>query len=158
YTGNDFPEYIPLSLGKIIMLPEDTVHYPLTGPTASAQWASNNPRGSAYVHFGENHRFFDVPMFHQLHCLRYIRMALETSQHPYATMSHAQHCLNYLRQAILCHPDLTIEDPLWKTRPAWVPGRRETARVCNDWEKVYEEVELNLQRWEEWKNMTHFKV
>ncbi|KAF8573443.1 hypothetical protein K439DRAFT_1375421 [Ramaria rubella] len=144
YLGDDYPRYYPMEpLNNVFLTPEDTLHYPLTGPTAAAQWASNNPPGGGYVRLGEPKRYLCVSMFHQLHCLRYLRQALVTADDPFATISHGQHCLNYLRQAILCQPDLTLEDPTWRDS-GWWPGKLGATHTCRDWGQVYEEMEKNF--------------
>lgn len=155
YTGNDFPDNFPLHspLPDVILLPEDTRHYPLYGPSAANEWASSNALGGAYVHLGPSNRFFSVSMLHQLHCLRYMRMALTTTEDPYATLAHVKHCLNYLRQAILCKPDLTLEDANWKKGGSY-SARKGMPRVCKDWGQVYKEADANFLKWEAWK-LTH---
>jgi len=42
-------------------------------------------------------------MFHQIHCLQMIRLALI-----HGPNDHSGHCLNFLRQAILCNSGITL--------------------------------------------------
>ncbi|KAG1798716.1 hypothetical protein EV424DRAFT_1332873, partial [Suillus variegatus] len=71
-------------------------------------------------------RLFGVSMFHQLHCLQMIRLALINGPN-----DHSGHCLNFLRQAILCNSDTTLDPRLGVTH------------ICRDWSQVYAYIEEN---------------
>lgn len=68
---------------------------------------------------------YDITVFHQLHCLRYIRTftysILDLAQkgvsnegeryfvdHP---DDHIFHCFDYIRQGLMCNADMTVESP-----------------------------------------------
>ncbi len=34
----------------------------------------------------------------------------------------------------------------------WKPGRIRGEKVCKDWGMLYDDLELNTQRWEEWQH------
>jgi len=78
-------------------------------------------------------------MFHQMHCLQRIRLALINGPN-----SHSGHCLNILRQAILCNADITLDpliyDPEGKIEA--IDGLGVT-HVCRDWTQVYAYIEEN---------------
>jgi len=54
-----------------------------------------------------------IGMFHQLHCLNYLRIQLDLrdgedpTEDEAARTKHKTHCLDYLRQVVMCHGDLT---------------------------------------------------
>ncbi|KAI0146668.1 hypothetical protein BJ166DRAFT_629195 [Pestalotiopsis sp. NC0098] len=54
-----------------------------------------------------------IGMFHQLHCLNYLRIQLDLKpgQDPTETeemrWKHKSHCIDYMRQVVQCHGDLT---------------------------------------------------
>lgn len=99
YIGDDFPEVYAMSSYRrqVAMVVEETRSYPISGPDASERWATNSPKGFGYVRLGPEHRAFAISVFHQLHCIRHLRLALDGNYDPY-TKGHAQHCLNYIRQ------------------------------------------------------------
>ncbi|KFY34750.1 hypothetical protein V494_06504 [Pseudogymnoascus sp. VKM F-4513 (FW-928)] len=75
-----------------------------TGSLPASLPAPNNP-GSAKV--------YGVSMFHQLHCLNFLRFAYYpegiTTMPPREIVLHRDHCLDYIRQAIMCTGDVTFE-------------------------------------------------
>ncbi|KAK7472493.1 hypothetical protein VKT23_000608 [Stygiomarasmius scandens] len=136
YIDDDWPELLPLDLPDVLMTMEESRHYSITGPDALEEWASTAARGFGYIQLGEHRRLFAVSMFHQFHCLRLMRYALE-GRHDEGSRGHMQHCLTYLRQMILCHPDLTLEpanilEDDWDYEVRRVYG----THVCKDWTKV----------------------
>ena len=155
--NDDFPEsyLMPAPLKPVLMTVEESVHYALDGIASVYDWASNSPPGVGYVRLGSNHRTFCVSMFHQLHCLRLLRVSLTDPSHPLSNMHHSQHCLNYIRQMVLCSPDLTLEpyDPLEKD---FDQDRVGVTHVCRDWSAVYAELTDNWNRWEQFQNSTAF--
>ncbi|KPI36084.1 uncharacterized protein AB675_1655 [Cyphellophora attinorum] len=58
-----------------------------------------------------------IAMFHQLHCLAWLRKSLQRAQDgedigtDLRDNSHWPHCLDYLRMTFLCQADFTIERP-----------------------------------------------
>jgi hypothetical protein len=86
-------------------------------------------------------------MFHQIHCLQMIRVALI-----HGPNEHSGHCLNFLRQAILCNSDITL-DPLLDDSDgamAATDGLGVT-HICRDWLQVYDYVAEN-QRGHMWED------
>lgn len=83
----------------IVEVPNEfTVHLPASLP------APNHPA---------THKVYGVSMFHQLHCLNFLRFAYypETVEDMLADeiVAHRDHCLDYIRQAIMCAGDSTFE-------------------------------------------------
>ncbi|KAK4209262.1 hypothetical protein QBC37DRAFT_294967 [Rhypophila decipiens] len=61
----------------------------------------------------EHAKVYGVSMFHQLHCLNFLRYAYypETVEDfpPDEVEFHRDHCLDYIRQGIMCAGDFTLE-------------------------------------------------
>ena len=151
YIGEDHPEYWDLPpVPPVALIMEDPVHYPILGPDAQQEWASNSPPGISFVRMGAEHRAFSVSMLHQLHCLRSLRAALAGDYRP-ATQGHFAHCLQYIRQMVLCEPNLTLE-PSNVLKRNYDEGVKEpgATHVCPDWTQVYDVMDEN---WKEWMNV-----
>jgi len=167
YEGDDYPnslESVMGELGKVALTLEDSFHYTPDGPHAEAEWWSIYPGSSqGFVYLGPQRRFFGVSVFHQIHCLDALRMALQGKAHSHRDSSsssspwlskrevdHSAHCLNYLRQAILCNADMTLE-------PESSPGSRDVGEglfathVCKDWSKLYQWMEENSEDEAAWR-------
>ncbi|KAK0209089.1 hypothetical protein DFS33DRAFT_1307583 [Desarmillaria ectypa] len=142
FIDNDFPELLPLDIPDVLLTMEESRHYGISGLDDREEWASSAAYGFGYLRLGEEKRRFALSMWHQLHCLRTIRLAME-GHHDAGMRGHMQHCLTYLRQMILCNPDLTLEPADMLTRNYEIK-RVGATHVCKDWSKVYEEMERNL--------------
>ncbi|KAF1736526.1 hypothetical protein CRV24_002132 [Beauveria bassiana] len=92
-------------------------------------------------------------MFHQLHCLQLMRMAIQTIAPPdeeAATImkprhdrdpskvpfGHLGHCLDYMRQTVLCYADGTLEPPEPSDHGLGIEGYNIT-RHCKSSDAVY---------------------
>ncbi|KAF8514426.1 hypothetical protein BU17DRAFT_68362 [Hysterangium stoloniferum] len=132
FKGEDYPTYYPIDLPPVSLTPENTIHYQIYSIDAASEWASIFPDGGGFVYLGPRKRPFGLALFHQMHCLSRIRLAMAERD----SSEHVHHCFNYLRQAILCDANPTIEPVV----P--ILGRRsvnaEVPRVCRDWTRVYE--------------------
>ncbi|KAG2038443.1 hypothetical protein BDR03DRAFT_862003, partial [Suillus americanus] len=108
YIGEDHPTELPLRLDTVALKFNNSEHYGTSDVTSWAEWKSLDhfPHGHGFVRLGPNGRLFGVSMFHQIHCLQMIRLALIDGPN-----GHSGHCINILRQAILCNSDITL-DPL----------------------------------------------
>ena len=96
--------------------------YPKSGEAADKDWKSLFPPGGGFLRpdLDPVGRLYGFSMFHQLHCLNSLRMALESSYGVGSENSHHMHddkdsfdhlfhCIGYLRQGILCSADGTME-------------------------------------------------
>ncbi|TDL20999.1 hypothetical protein BD410DRAFT_323948 [Rickenella mellea] len=152
YIDYDYPENYPMEeLKHVLLTVEESVHYPLEGSQALFEWASSAPSATGFVRLGPTHRTLCVSMFHQLHCLRYIRNGIVNPRDPSSSIYHSHHCLNYIRQSILCNPDLTLEpfDPLDRD---FSVDRVGATHVCRDWSAVYAEMSKNWEHWQSFWN------
>ncbi len=164
YEGPDFPPSLPLPLAThaVGLVAEESVHYALSAPEAHEEWIAYMPPGAGVVRLGprDMNRAFIVAMFHELHCLRYLRDAfsLATSGKEEPAWGHVQHCLNLLRRAALCGADTTLEradaeHDVFELLGGG--GRSEAGRVgayhvCRDWDAVYDEMTRSWIKWWEY--------
>jgi hypothetical protein len=122
---------------------DDTKHYPVSGPHASAQWRSllpsrghlmslPHPTSSSPPGNDEPHT---VAMFHQLECLDTIRQSFLSKNISTST----RRCFNYLHQAVLCHSDRRLESIRWIGKPHLISVAGYWQ--CRDWEAVYRAAE-----------------
>ena len=142
WIGDDYPAYYPMEVRDAIMFPEDTVHYPINGDDALEQWKTQFPTlGEGWVCLGPQRRPFALTMYHELHCLGRLRLALEDSANRTyeAQAEHVQHCLNYLRMMTLCRADVTLEPVIDDSLSVDLTQ----PHLCRDWVQVYEEASRN---------------
>lgn len=75
---------------------------------------------------------------------------------------HVRHCFDYLRQTLLCSAASTVErGDFMKDAGRGFGGDGEGEEegrmwrgdtlVCEDWERAFEALDVNLREWEEWK-------
>ncbi|KAH8980500.1 hypothetical protein EDB86DRAFT_557783 [Lactarius hatsudake] len=176
YEGLDFPASLPLppDAGQphaVGLVAEESVHFGLSAdaPEAHEEWMGYLPPGAGVVRLGPPtdagmNRAFIVGMFHELHCLRYLRDEFARATGPAReregkepAWGHVQHCLNLLRRAVLCGADTTLEradaehDVFAQggdNGPAM--GRVGAYHVCRDWDTVYDEMARSWIRWWEY--------
>lgn len=153
FIGSDVPSELPIEYRLVKLIPEESLHYAVTGPNARLEWLWTGTEGNNDVHLGPENRVFVVAMFHELHCLRLMRTAMETG---YANLDnrepqHLRHCLNYLRKWILCSADVTLEPGDFKLRDLHT-DRLGATHTCRDWEHIYSVAQQNWFDWEEFRN------
>ena len=178
YEGLDFPASLPLpppNAGKpqsVGLVVEESVHFALSAdaPEAYEEWMGYLPPGAGVVRLGPHtdpdmNRAFIVAMFHELHCLQYLRDEFASATRPASerkgkepAWGHVQHCLNLLRRAVLCGADTTLEradaehDVFSQRRGDDGPavGRVGAYHVCRDWDAVYDEMTRSWIKWWEY--------
>ncbi|KFZ07268.1 hypothetical protein V501_06611 [Pseudogymnoascus sp. VKM F-4519 (FW-2642)] len=98
-----------------------------TGSLPASLPAPNNP---------DTAKVYGVSMFHQLHCLNFLRLAYYpggiTTMTPDEFVLHRDHCLDYIRQAIMCAGDVTLE-PLTKVG---INGMG-AVHQCRDFDRIF---------------------
>ncbi|EIM87135.1 uncharacterized protein STEHIDRAFT_96132 [Stereum hirsutum FP-91666 SS1] len=164
--NDDYPHTLPLDLPFVSMTLENSRHYTLSSPTSDADFQSIYPSSSlGFVRLGPKKRFFGLSMYHQIHCLDALRLAIQgknphgehnlgSSGKEHWKEDHSDHCLNYLRQTILCNADLTLEEEFPEEGSSDVGEGLGAKYVCKDWSLVYVYVERNFEEWQEWRNGT----
>lgn len=129
---------------------EESVHYSIVAPEADSEWTSfTSYLGDGHVRLGPDMRLFSVAMFHDLHCLRIIRSAVDKGWKnlDVRIQDHLHHCFNYLRQHILCAADTTLEPGDFTTRN-FTTARTGATHTCVDWAPVYDVMWDNWGEWE----------
>ncbi|KAJ7618701.1 hypothetical protein FB45DRAFT_170638 [Roridomyces roridus] len=132
----------------MIFQPSDS--FPMSGPEADADWEVLFPPGGGFIQVNETGRLYGFSMFHGIHHLNSIRMALEAAfnvSSPFArqffdasdSFGHLQHCTAYLRQSLLCAADSTLE-PESEHTPGGVAGVG-VAHMCRDPSVLYDATE-----------------
>lgn len=150
------PLQLPLEHKPFVKLvAEESVHFPMTGPTAHLEWLWTATEGNNDVHLGPENRTFTFAMLHELHCLRMIRAAAgedsPATLHSDPKMHHIRHCFNYLRKWILCSADVTLEPGDFRLRD-FETDRLGGTYTCRDWEHVYDVAQRNWNDWREFKH------
>ncbi|KAJ6490180.1 hypothetical protein DFH09DRAFT_947967, partial [Mycena vulgaris] len=150
YSHDDYPVELRIEkIGAVELGFQETVRFDLNASDdiSDKEWHTLYGGRPYTVHLGPDQRIFVLSFYHQLHCLRAMQFALLHAE-PY-TPEHVQHCLNYLRQHLLCAADDDLEagDFLeWD----FGAGLLETSRVCRDWERVNQVVDINLVDFRRW--------
>jgi hypothetical protein len=99
------------------------------------------------IEYDGKHSFFELSVFHNLHCLDAIRMALDSRGGMHGGIwdgrAHIDHCVDQLRQAIQCHGDLTPVPllPVSGGPPGLVIGNG-GLHTCKDFDAIKEWVRL----------------
>ncbi|KAH9914253.1 uncharacterized protein B0H18DRAFT_1087885 [Fomitopsis serialis] len=144
FIGSDVPSELPIEYRLVRLIPEESLHYAVTGPEARLEWLWTGMEGNNDAHLGPENRVFIVAMFHELHCLRYANLGDREPQ-------HLHHCLNYLRKWILCSADVTLEPGDFRLRD-FQTDRLGVTHTCRDWEHIYSVAQQNWFDWEEFRN------
>ncbi|KAK4209577.1 hypothetical protein QBC37DRAFT_294325, partial [Rhypophila decipiens] len=95
----------------------------------------------------------NLVVFHQLHCLNSIRIALDKEYYlaqslvddwkfhpkrgPYGT-EHISHCVNVLREAIMCAADTSVVTFQWNEGIKSAQPRSDVLHVCRDFEGIWD--------------------
>ncbi|KAI0755635.1 hypothetical protein C8Q74DRAFT_1373409 [Fomes fomentarius] len=161
FVEDDYPPYLPFpsestSVRRPVTLAfEESVHYGLTSPESTLEWAYTGAAGDSNIRLGPNHRFFNTGFSYQLHCSRFLVSTFQ--QEPPASpalRAHVSRCLNVIRQFVLCSADSTLE-------PANAMARNFTAvrasgqRQCRNWPLLYDTMEENWRSWRSYQQVEH---
>ncbi|KAF9476015.1 hypothetical protein BDN70DRAFT_935400 [Pholiota conissans] len=148
FIGDDHPIRLPIEEKLVKMTVQESVHYDLVAPESEAEWLWTATDGDGHVRIGKEERMFAVAMFHELHCLRWIRKTIDEgwSAFDHARQAHILHCYNYLRQWTLCAADATLERGDFMTRN-FTTERIGATHTCVDWVPAYE---MMNEKWREW--------
>lgn len=135
--GEEYPSHLPgVVLEDVLLVPEDTTHYPIYEGEGIHEWDSQFPPGKGVVRIGPQNHTFEITMFHELRCLGRIRRAIAAQSFGDAGYAQSlQECFNYLRELTLCRADVTLEDVLDEYHSV----NHAYPHVCKDWSILYEE-------------------
>ncbi|VDC00879.1 unnamed protein product [Peniophora sp. CBMAI 1063] len=81
-----------------------------------------------------------LDMFHQLHCLDTLRMAIHPEDYPDLdyTINHLRHCVGHLRQAIMCFGDVTPVAMQWSSALSSAVRRDDIMHSCRVYSSLRE--------------------
>ncbi|KAK8098783.1 uncharacterized protein PG998_012024 [Apiospora kogelbergensis] len=135
------------SLVKRPGCPTDTAHK----PGSSAQGLVSVPRDSPLAPPGVitvpsaldgTHSVYQVSMFHTLHCLETLRLALDGTARDQGitedlSQTHAPHCIDWIRQEVMCSADIALNSVLDEYR---------TPHQCRDFDRIMQWTEAHGYR------------
>ncbi|KAI1784840.1 hypothetical protein LXA43DRAFT_191155 [Ganoderma leucocontextum] len=142
WIEDDVPDHLTLlgSRKHVLMPMEESVRFGIHEPEAYDEWLSIiSPEDQGNVRLGPNHRFMNVALIHQQHCLRFFRAHLDVDDDlplSDSDVHHAEHCLSLWREHTLCAADITLEvgDPFAHN---FTVQRDMGVRQCMDVEAFY---------------------
>jgi len=162
YAEMDNPPYIPLppSTRDYRLVIEESERLTFTNPESVTEWlwAATPAVGDNNVHLGENNKIFEIASLHQLHCMRWIQVALyagATGDQSWRDdarkdAGHITHCINTLRNSILCAADITLEPGDALTRN-YTESRVGGEHRCKNWKAVNEFSTATWMKWRQWQ-------
>lgn len=88
------------------------------------------------------HSVYQVSMFHTLHCLEALRLALDGTARDQGiaedlSQTHAPHCINWIRQEVMCSADIALNSVLDEYR---------TPHQCRDFDRIMQWTEAHGYR------------
>ncbi|KAH8585369.1 hypothetical protein B0O99DRAFT_559710 [Bisporella sp. PMI_857] len=80
-------------------------------------------------------------VFHQLHCLDYIRKYMypdyyHSAETPMRNRQHVDHCIDEIRLSILCHGDISVITWGWKDTEATPYANFKVEHECRNWDSI----------------------
>ncbi|KAI2634102.1 hypothetical protein GGS26DRAFT_589945 [Hypomontagnella submonticulosa] len=80
-----------------------------------------------------------LDVFHQLHCLDYVRKALYPDYYVQEDITrlfwlHVEHCIDYIRQALMCFSDATPVRLLWRKESHYLIPQFDQFHTCRNFD------------------------
>jgi len=99
-----------------------------------------------YIWPGTDSHFTGVTVYHSLHCLNKLRMAIYRDEYPFPkdpgkeefTWIHLDHCIDFIRQELQCHGDLTPMKWIWSPAINRTVLTPEASHVCRNWDSIHQ--------------------
>ncbi|KAI5830374.1 hypothetical protein K523DRAFT_272354 [Schizophyllum commune Tattone D] len=91
-----------------------------------------------------------LDVFHQIHCLNYLRMSLSPERykplirHDLLEYEHLSHCVDSIRQSLMCSADVSVNVWQWSEHYQAVAGRVNVAHSCRNFNKIKDWVRERL--------------
>lgn len=139
-------KYVGPPSGQIDAAWHDLLHdqYVSLSPEEALQFPEQDRSLIFYDH--AQHYYFELGVFHNLHCLNELRMMVDheyydaKSPHPsgdiFSGREHVDHCIDQIRQALQCHADLTPV-PMQVAGSGIIIGNGEV-HTCRDFDRIRE--------------------
>ncbi|KAJ7062079.1 hypothetical protein C8F01DRAFT_1284132 [Mycena amicta] len=147
FTGDLSPFQIPSS-PKLDMLWSDLYNFGISRITKEE--AAQLPNKTHAIPGDPGHYIAELDVFHNLHCLNKVRMALDPDYYPDWRMStsnnwietqknateHVNHCVDWIRQSLMCAGDTSVIVWQWKNwaNASLVQGN--VAHTCRKFDKI----------------------
>ncbi|KAF7349870.1 hypothetical protein MVEN_01287500 [Mycena venus] len=114
--------------------------------------AAHLPNKTHAIPGDPGHYIAELDVFHNLHCLNKVRMALDPDYYPDWRIStsnnhiptqknateHVAHCIDWLRQSIMCHADTSVIVWQWDPRANESLVKGNVAHTCRKFDKITE--------------------
>ncbi|KAF7345933.1 hypothetical protein MVEN_01615600 [Mycena venus] len=111
--------------------------------------AARLPNKTQAIPGDPGHYVVELEVFHNLHCLDRMRMALDPDYYPDYRMSisntsstslknrkHVLHCLDWIRQALMCNADTSVVVWQWDESRNTTRVKGNIAHTCRNFEKL----------------------
>ncbi|KAF9065603.1 hypothetical protein BDP27DRAFT_1298076 [Rhodocollybia butyracea] len=93
----------------------------------------------------------ELDVFHQLHCLNYLRMFFNIElyrDHPDMGMDHTWHCIDSIRQSLMCSADISVNVWQWDDKIEKVVGHSDIIHSCRNFDKVRDwALDRRIHKW-----------
>ena len=93
-----------------------------------------------------SHYIVELDVFHQLHCLNYLRKLVYPKVYPMDLTSeseeaehnvvHMEHCYEQLRQSLQCSSDVSTIIWQWSQKQQRMLGNVKTTHTCRNFDKI----------------------
>ncbi|KAJ7869753.1 hypothetical protein B0H14DRAFT_2726991 [Mycena olivaceomarginata] len=149
FTGDLSPFQIPPS-PQLTQIWSDLYNFGVSRITKEE--AAHLPNKTHAIPGDPGHYIAELDVFHNLHCLNKVRMALDPDYYPDWRIStsknyiptqknatdHVAHCIDWIRQSIMCHADTSVIVWQWdpQTNASIVKGN--VAHTCRKFDKITE--------------------
>ncbi|KAL1745427.1 hypothetical protein HDZ31DRAFT_63175 [Schizophyllum fasciatum] len=130
--------WLDLYTPSIFMIPREVA---VRLPNRTHPVTRDAPEGKYLAH---------LDVFHQLHCLNYLRMSLSPERykplirHDLLEYEHLSHCVDSIRQSLMCSSDVSVNVWQWSEHYEAVAGRVNVAHSCRNFNKIKDWVRERL--------------
>ncbi|KZS89689.1 hypothetical protein SISNIDRAFT_224893 [Sistotremastrum niveocremeum HHB9708] len=120
-------------------------------------------------HEKDEHYLINLDVFHQLHCLNFIRKALNPERYGPAGLGpplykddptpfdHTDHCVNIIRENIMCNADITPNVWQWNEERQVIFPHFDTIRTCRNFDAIYDWAKEREVR-DSWNSSVHLSL
>ncbi|KAF7345278.1 hypothetical protein MSAN_01904500 [Mycena sanguinolenta] len=149
FPGDLSPFQIPSS-PELDLMWSDLYNYGVSRITKEE--AARLPNKTHAIPGDPGHYIAELDVFHNIHCLNKVRMALDPDYYPDWRIStsnnyipaqkdateHISHCIDWLRQSIMCHVDTSVIVWQWNSRANESQVKGNVAHTCRRFDKITE--------------------
>ncbi|PYI06043.1 hypothetical protein BO78DRAFT_316369, partial [Aspergillus sclerotiicarbonarius CBS 121057] len=114
----------------------------------------------------EDEYVITLDVFHQMHCLDIVRMALYRDRYDkhfyfpngtvdYCKWLHVDHCLDQVRQALVCNADVSVVHYAWSDTVQGNRPRVDNQHTCRNYTKILEWASTRSIEAQDWHPSRH---